>query len=45
LALGAWMYFRKRKQVADHYTIGEGPGASWEAEQVPAAGQMPNAVH
>lgn len=41
LALGAWMYFRKRKQVADHYTMGEGPGQSWEADQVPA-GQMAN---
>jgi hypothetical protein len=44
LALGAWMYFRKRKQVADHYTMGEGPGPSWEADQVPSGQQMPSSV-
>lgn len=42
LALGAWMYFRKRKQVSDHYTMGEGPGTDWQAEQVTANGQMAN---
>ena len=42
LALGAWLYFRKRKQVADHYTMGEGPGPSWEADQVSANHQMSN---
>jgi len=45
LALGAWMYFRKRKQVADHYTMGEGPGATWEGDQVPAGQSMPSAAH
>ena len=32
IVLGAWLYFRKRKQVADRYTMGEGPGADadWE---------------
>ncbi len=33
IAAGAWLYFRKRKQVADHYTIGEGPAADWQPEQ------------
>ena len=47
LALGAWLYFRKRKEVADRYTmgertVGEGPGADWEAGQVPVSEQMPN---
>lgn len=34
--LGAWLYFRKRKQVADRYTMGEGPGADaeWEGNAV-----------
>jgi hypothetical protein len=45
LALGAWMYFRKRKQVADRYTMGEGPGANWEADRVPVGEQMPNPAH
>jgi len=39
------MYFRKRKQVADHYTMGEGPGATWEGDQVPAGQSMPSAAH
>jgi hypothetical protein len=39
------MYFRKRKQVADRYTMGEGPGANWEADRVPVGEQMPNPAH
>ena len=42
LAIGAWLYFRKRKEVADRYTMGEGPGADWEAGQVPVGEQMAN---
>jgi LPXTG-motif cell wall-anchored protein len=45
LALGAWLYFRKRKQVADHYTMGEGPGPSWEADKVPAGEQLSGSAH
>lgn len=33
VAVGAWFWFRKRKQVADNYTMGEGPGRTWEPEQ------------
>jgi hypothetical protein len=39
MALGAWFYFRKRKQVADHYTMGEGPGRTWEPEKSQVDGQ------
>jgi hypothetical protein len=44
LALGAWMYFRKRKQVADSYTMGEGPGATaaWDNESVQVGEQLSN---
>lgn len=47
LAVGAWLYFRKRKQVSDHYTMGEGPGAteSWAADQTPVNEQMMNSNH
>lgn len=40
MAIGAWLYFRKRKEVADHYTMGEGPGRAWEPEQTHVDGQM-----
>jgi hypothetical protein len=51
LALGAWMYFRKRKQIADHYTMGEGeqsrgegPGATaeWQADRIEVGEQFAN---
>jgi hypothetical protein len=49
VALGAWMYFRKRKQVADRYTMGEqsrgeGPGeaSAWDADPIKADGQFAN---
>ena len=47
LAVGAWLYFRKRKQVSDHYTMGEGPGATetWSADQTPVGEQMMNSNH
>ncbi len=38
LAAGAWLYMRKRKQVADRFTIGEGPAAEWPSGRVPAEG-------
>lgn len=42
VALGAWLYFRKRKQVADRYTMGEqtigegqeAAGGAWEANSI-----------
>ena len=49
VALGAWLYFRKRKQVADRYTMGdrgeaEGKDAasSWEANSTHPANPVPN---
>jgi hypothetical protein len=41
MALGAWLYFRKRKEVSDRYTMGEGPGANWESDKVPVGEQIP----
>ena len=32
-AIGVWLYFRKRQQVADRYTMGEGPGPTWDAAE------------
>jgi hypothetical protein len=40
MAIGAWLYFRKRKEVADHYTMGEGPAQAREPEQTQVDGQM-----
>jgi hypothetical protein len=48
VALGAWMYFRKRKQVADRYTmgepsVGEGPGSNaWDANPIKVGEQISN---
>jgi hypothetical protein len=49
VALGAWLYFRKRKQVADRYTMGdrkeaEGqePAAAWEANSTHSGNPVSN---